>query len=156
VVISGPAPNSGEYYISRNEDPIIYKSNEIVLSKSDIHSVNKEKGPGLYTDWHIEYDKSQSDTGNPSCGIATPRLTYIIIPFQDDTQLPVKNYGKVHDLGDGIYLFPLNFSDQTYNTPETHTYRIELWNCKGYCEPDELDKKTEKKAEISVTVNYTP
>ncbi|MDH5719595.1 MAG: hypothetical protein OEZ13_03145 [Spirochaetia bacterium] len=79
---------------------------------------------------------------------------YILKAYDNNTLMSSSD--EIMDVDSGWLTFLPNFNDPTYNTPETHVYRLEFYECEGYCEFDDYSKIKDKFGEITVTLNYTP
>jgi hypothetical protein len=93
-----------------------------------------------------------------NCSIFTMGFGYVVIPFIDNAQVGASAFtGSKLDNDRFEFIFNMVFNDPTLATAESHVYRIEFWDCEwGQCELDEYDKKTVKRGEAIMTVNYTP
>jgi hypothetical protein len=92
------------------------------------------------------------------CSIFTGGFGYVVIPFIDEVQVQSPDFtGTKTDARKFEFSFKMVFNDPTLATAESHVYRIDFWDCEwGQCELDEYDKKTVKRGEAIMTVNYTP
>ena len=48
------------------------------------------------------------------------------------------------------------FDDPNLSLPESHVYTLEFWECNGECKQYEYDKKSDKKAELTINYSVVP
>ncbi|MES0490451.1 MAG: hypothetical protein ABUK01_10690 [Leptospirales bacterium] len=152
LIGEGEINSDNEYHIDNTPQETSYDSLLMEVDAATISLYTNRAGPGLGVSWQT----NDSNTTGVSCGVSYEY--YVVIIKQDNITLYASEYSIYTIAGNnaGIAEIPLNFTDQTYATAETHTYTFEFWQCKGACELKDYDKKTKKKEEFTITVNYTP
>jgi len=149
----GQITSTNEFSLAYIPETTSYQKNTLLnINGVTVSQYTNREGPGLYVAWILNDIKN---TGI-SCGISHDY--FIVIIKQNGVKLTTSQYSVDYTYGSnyGSTDFPLNLTDPTYATSENHTYTLEFWECNGTCDFKEYDKKTKKKEEITITVNFTP
>jgi len=149
----GDITSEGEFGLDYTPQRTSYQKNVILdIDGVTLSQYLNRAGPGLNVSWLL------NDINNSGVSCGASQEFYVLIIKQNGVKLTTSQYSVVYTYAGnhGDADFPLNLTDQTYATPETHTYTLEFWECNGACDFKEYRKKTKKKEEITITVNFTP
>ncbi|MES0490452.1 MAG: hypothetical protein ABUK01_10695 [Leptospirales bacterium] len=148
----GSFTTEGEFSVNYSPERTFYETYTIDIDGATITQYTGGEGPGIEVVWKT----NDANTTGFSCGVS--HEYYVVIIKQDNITLAASEYSIFHLAGNnyGYAELPLNFTDQTYATAETHTYKFEFWQCKSSCDLKDYGKKTKKKEEFTITVEYTP
>jgi hypothetical protein len=76
-----------------------------------------------------------------------------MIKAYDNDEKQVRDYTEQYF---GEFSINLDYLATLGDTLQTHTYRIEFWQCHEYCSPYDEDLTAEKTAVITITLNFLP
>ncbi|MDH5721112.1 MAG: hypothetical protein OEZ13_10950 [Spirochaetia bacterium] len=144
----GMQNNEEPYYLFADSPANVkYSTNVIDITKTDIQTYIGGGNLMMRVSYYIDIDREKT-------GCTESEVHYILKAYDNDNLM--NSTSEIIDVGSGWMTFLPNFTDPTYNTAETHVYRLEFYECEGHCEFDAYSLIKDKFGEITVTLNYTP
>jgi len=134
-------------YFADSPPHISFFTNVIDITKTDIQTYIGGGNLMMRVYYYLDLDMEKT-------GCIEGGYDYILKAY--DNNILMSRSNEIINVDSQAIEFLPNFTDPTYNMPETHVYRLEFYECEDHCEFDDYSKIKDKFGEITVTLNYTP